>query len=147
MNKLLCYVAAVSRKMASPLSVMIQSRSAAGKSYLQDTVLSLVPKEDCTKYTRLTQALFYKVQTMEFKYKTIEYINVTLDDIEKANTIANYVLGRSLDELSPSSRKLLMLVKQMCKEKAGLFYYGYIIENFLGNYLPCITIYCPVILV
>ncbi len=289
MNKLLCYVAAVSRKMESPLSVMIQSRSAAGKSYLQDTVLSLVPKEDCTKYTRLTdQALFYtgkdslkhkilaieeldgmngaiysirsiqsakeitiaytgkdsatgeqrtmenkvegplmvfitttqvdidgetasrfvfisidesedmtkkvlakqrqthtmqgmlnklkseeiikkhhnanrllkplyvfnpyaelltftskslrarrdhtkylnlisavaylfqyqkKIQTMEFKAKTIEYINVTLDDIEKANTIANYVLGRSLDELSPSSRKLLMLVKQMCKEK------------------------------
>ena len=60
MNKLLCYVAAISRKMENPLSVMIQSRSAAGKSYLQDTVLSLVPKEDCTKYTRLTdQALFY----------------------------------------------------------------------------------------
>ncbi|MCP4551340.1 MAG: toprim domain-containing protein, partial [Bacteroidetes bacterium] len=54
MNKLLCYVAAISRKMENPLSVMIQSRSAAGKSYLQDTVLSLVPKEDCTKYTRLT---------------------------------------------------------------------------------------------
>jgi len=36
MNKLLCYVAAISRKMESPLSVMIQSRSAAGKSYFQD---------------------------------------------------------------------------------------------------------------
>jgi len=46
MNKLLCYVAAISRKMENPLSLMIQSRSAAGKSYLQDTVLSLVPKED-----------------------------------------------------------------------------------------------------
>lgn len=40
-------------------------------------------------------------------------------DKRRANTIANYVLGRSLDELSPSSRKLLMLVKQMCKEKAA----------------------------
>ncbi len=60
MNKLLCYIAAISRKMENPLSVMIQSRSAAGKSYLQDTVLSLVPNEDCVKYTRLTdQALFY----------------------------------------------------------------------------------------
>jgi DNA primase catalytic core len=60
MNKLLCYVAAVSRKMDSPLSVMIQSRSAAGKSFLQDTILSLIPEEDKTKYTRLTdQALFY----------------------------------------------------------------------------------------
>ena len=58
---------------------------------------------------------------MDYSDKTIEYINVTLADIEKANNIANEVLGRSLDELSPSSRKLLMLVKQMskkaCKEK------------------------------
>jgi len=61
MNKLLCYIAAISRKMDEPLSVMIQSRSAAGKSFLQDTVLSLLPQEDYIKYTRLTdQALFYK---------------------------------------------------------------------------------------
>jgi DNA primase len=60
-NKLLCYIAAVSRKMDEPLSVMIQSRSAAGKSFLQDTVLSLVPEDETIKYTRLTdQALFYK---------------------------------------------------------------------------------------
>ena len=61
MNKLLCYIAAVSRKMEEPLSVMIQSRSAAGKSFLQDAVLSLIPEADYIKYTRLTdQALFYK---------------------------------------------------------------------------------------
>ena len=61
MNKLLCYVAAISRKMEEPLSVMIQSRSAAGKSFLQDTALSMIPEEDYIKYTRLTdQALFYK---------------------------------------------------------------------------------------
>ena len=61
MNKLLCYIAAVSRKLDEPLSVMIQSRSAAGKSFLQDTALSMIPEGDCVKYTRLTdQALFYK---------------------------------------------------------------------------------------
>ena len=54
---------------------------------------------------------------MEFSGKTIEYINVTLADIKKANEIANYVLGRSLDELSPSSRKLLLLIKAMCAIK------------------------------
>ncbi len=287
MNKLLCYISAISRKMESPLSVMIQSRSAAGKSYLQDTVLSLIPDADYTKYTRLTdQALFYtekdslkhkilaieeldgmhgaiysirsiqsskeitiaytgkdaatgeqrtmenkvegplmvfitttqvdidgetasrfvfisidesedmtkkvlvkqrqsqtmqgmlnklkseelikkhhnannllrplyvfnpyaelltftskslrarrdhtkylnliqavaylfqyqrKIHTMEFSGKTIEYINVTLPDIEKANTISNYVLGRSLDELPPPSRALLKLIQDMVK--------------------------------
>ena len=288
MNKLLCYIAAISRKMDEPLSVMIQSRSAAGKSFLQDTVLSLIPIDEVIKYTRLTdQALFYKEsdslkhkilaieeldgmngaiysirsiqsskkitiaytgkdaatgklkteentvegplmvfitttavdidgetasrfvfisidescemtekilakqrqrhtmagmlsglsadavmakhrnanrllapvkvvnpyaelltftskslrarrdhtkylnlilavaylfqyqrkrRTVEHAGKAIDYITVTLADIERANTIANEVLGRSLDELSPSSRKLLLLIKRMCEE-------------------------------
>jgi len=71
MNKLLCYLAAVSRKMSDPLSVMIQSRSAAGKSCLQDTILSLIPEEDFIKYTRLTdQALFYK-ESNALKHKIL----------------------------------------------------------------------------
>jgi len=76
MNKLLCYIAAVSRKMDEPLSVMIQSRSAAGKSCLQDTVLSLIPDEDFIKYTRLTdQALFYKDGSLAHKILAIEELN------------------------------------------------------------------------
>jgi DNA primase len=60
-NKLTGYLAAISRKLEDPLSVLIQSRSAAGKSTLQDAILSLVPEEDFVKYTRITdQALFYK---------------------------------------------------------------------------------------
>jgi len=60
-NKLTGYLAAVSRKLDEPLSVLIQSRSAAGKSTLQDVILSMVPDEDYVKYTRITdQALFYK---------------------------------------------------------------------------------------
>jgi DNA primase catalytic core len=60
-NKLMGYLSATSRKLDEPLSVLVQSRSAAGKSTLQDAVLSLIPDEDYIKYTRLTgQALFYK---------------------------------------------------------------------------------------
>ncbi|HHD56990.1 MAG TPA: toprim domain-containing protein, partial [Desulfobulbaceae bacterium] len=290
MNKLLCYIAAISRKTDDPLSVMIQSRSAAGKSCLQDAVLSLIPDEDFIKYTRLTdQALFYqggslahkilaieeldgmngamysirtiqsskkitiaytgkdpvsgkmkteentvegplmvfittteaeidgetasrflfisidesremtekilakqrhshtmegflgklkgadiirkhknagrllkkplkvvnpyaelltftskslrarrdhtkylnliqaiaylfqyqrKIHTVDYGGKTIEYINVTLTDIARANELAAEILGRSLDELSPPSRKLLMLIKEMCVSEA-----------------------------
>jgi DNA primase len=63
-NKLMGYLAAVSRKLDDPLSVLVQSRSAAGKSMLQDAVLRFVPREDFEKYTRLTgQALFYKDET------------------------------------------------------------------------------------
>ncbi len=38
---------------------------------------------------------------------TLEYIEVTLGDIAAANTLAHEVLGRSLDELPPQTRRLL----------------------------------------
>ena len=61
LNKVLCYLAATSRKLDDPLSLLIQSRSAAGKSTLQNAVLTLVPDEDKVVYTRMTdQALFYQ---------------------------------------------------------------------------------------
>jgi hypothetical protein len=45
--------------------------------------------------------------------QTISYIEVALDDIEQANRLAHEVLGRSLDELPPQTRKLLQLVEDM----------------------------------
>jgi len=60
-NKTVCYLAATSRKLSKPLSVLIQSRSSAGKSTLQNAILSLLPDEEYEKYTRVTdQSLFYK---------------------------------------------------------------------------------------
>lgn len=60
-NRLLLYLAMTSRKTDDPLAVQILSASGAGKSHLQDVVLSLCPEEDLIKLTSLTgQALFYK---------------------------------------------------------------------------------------
>jgi DNA primase len=59
-NKLVGYLAAVSRKLDEPLAVVIQSSSAAGKSSLMDAVLALVPEEDRVQYSAMTgQSLFY----------------------------------------------------------------------------------------
>jgi DNA primase len=44
-----------------------------------------------------------------------EYIEVTLADIETANRLAAQVLGRSLDELAPQTRRLLTLLFQMAE--------------------------------
>ena len=41
------------------------------------------------------------------------YIEVTLGDIETANRLAHEVLGRSLDELPPQTRRLLLLIEEM----------------------------------
>jgi len=60
-NLLLGYLSSVSRKLSTPLALLVVSRSASGKTTLQDAILSFTPPEDYEKYTRLTdQALFYK---------------------------------------------------------------------------------------
>jgi DNA primase len=70
-NKLLAYLAAVSRKLERPLAVVVQSTSAAGKSSLVDTVLSLVPPEDKVAYSAMTgQSLFY-MQGSDLKHKVL----------------------------------------------------------------------------
>lgn len=62
-NKLLAYLAMTSRKMDEPLSMLIVSSSGAGKTALQDKVLSFCPPEDLVKLTSLSgKALFYKEQ-------------------------------------------------------------------------------------
>ncbi len=59
-NKLLVYCVATSRKQDKPLSVVIKSPSAFGKSELLKTVASLLLPEDMLEFTRLTpQALAY----------------------------------------------------------------------------------------
>ena len=45
--------------------------------------------------------------------KSLSYIEVTLDDIDLANQLAHKVLGSSLDELPPQTRRLLMLIDSM----------------------------------
>ncbi len=60
LNKQLLYIAASSRKMADPISVLILSQSAAGKSLLVETVRRLMPEEDVVAVSSLSdQALNY----------------------------------------------------------------------------------------
>jgi DNA primase catalytic core len=63
-NKLMGYLAAVSRKLDKPLAVIIQSTSAAGKSSLMDAVLNMIPEEERVQYSAMTgQSLFYMGET------------------------------------------------------------------------------------
>ncbi|HFD33284.1 MAG TPA: DNA primase [Gammaproteobacteria bacterium] len=70
-NKLIGYLAALSRKLDQPLAVMIQSTSAAGKSALMDAVLSFIPEEERVQYSAMTgQSLFYMGDT-DLKHKIL----------------------------------------------------------------------------
>jgi DNA primase len=49
---------------------------------------------------------------------SLEYIEVTLEDIALANELAPEVLGRSLDELPPQTRRLLGFIRELMNRKA-----------------------------
>ena len=73
-NKLVGYLACVSRKLEEPLAVIIQSSSAAGKSLLMEAILSLMPPEDFSKYSAMTgQSLFYLGQT-DLKHRILAIV-------------------------------------------------------------------------
>lgn len=70
-NKLVGYLAGVSRKLDKPLAVIIQSTSAAGKSALMDAVLAMMPEEEKVQYSAMTgQSLFYMGET-NLKHKIL----------------------------------------------------------------------------
>lgn len=59
-NCLVGYLTAVSRLLPSPLAVIVQSTSAAGKSAVMEAVLGFVPTEDRVSFSAMTgQSLFY----------------------------------------------------------------------------------------
>jgi DNA primase catalytic core len=49
--------------------------------------------------------------------RVVEFVEVTLDDIALANELAPEVLGRSLDELPPQTRRLLGFIRELMKAK------------------------------
>jgi hypothetical protein len=73
-NKLVGYLAAVSRKLDDPLAVVVQSSSAAGKSRLMEAVLGFVPDEERVKYSAMTgQSLFY-MGDMDLRHKVLAIV-------------------------------------------------------------------------
>jgi DNA primase len=70
-NKLIGYLAAVSRHLESPLAVLVQSSSAAGKSTLMDAVLAFVPEEDAIRFSAMTEQSLYYMGDMDLKHKVL----------------------------------------------------------------------------
>jgi hypothetical protein len=76
-------------------------------------------RRDHEKYLTLidTLALLHQhqrdIRSASQDGERVEYVEVTLADIEVANKLAHEALGRSLDELSPQTRRLLELVASM----------------------------------
>jgi energy-coupling factor transporter ATP-binding protein EcfA2 len=84
-------------------------------------------RRDNEKYLGLIEAIAFLHQHQRPRKQDAqdtersEFIRVTLEDIELANRLAREILGRSLDEMPPQSRRLLEIIKGLvratCKDQ------------------------------
>jgi DNA primase len=81
-------------------------------------------RRDHVKYLTLIRsiALLHQyqrdVKTATHDGTSVPYIEVTLDDVAMANKLAHQALGRSLDELPPQTRRLLLALDRMVDEES-----------------------------
>ena len=99
--------------------VLVANPFARDLTFLDDRTRT---RRDHVKYLTLIRAIALlhqhqrPVRTVEHRGEAVPYIEVTLDDIAVANRLAHQVLGRSLDELPPQTRRLLFALDRMVGE-------------------------------
>lgn len=82
-------------------------------------------RRDHMKYLTLIQAIALlhqyqrEIKRVEHRGQVVEYIEVTREDIRLANQLAHEILGRTLDEMPPQTRKLLLLIQKMVSDAAA----------------------------
>lgn len=108
------------QRLLRPL--MVANPYAKQLTFLDDRTRT---RRDHTKYLTIirTIALLHQyqrpVKTANHRGHAISYIEVTVEDIAVANRLAHHVLGRSLDELPPQTRRLLLLLDGWVASEGG----------------------------
>jgi DNA primase len=69
--KKVCYLSATSRITQKPISVIVRSSSAAGKSDLMEKVSQLMPPEEVEFYSRITPQALYYMDKDRLKHKLL----------------------------------------------------------------------------
>ncbi|ATY92716.1 DnaG primase-like protein [Pectobacterium atrosepticum SCRI1043] len=107
------------QRLLKPLKVV--NPFASQLTFLSDKTRT---RRDHMKYLTLIQsiALLHQyqrdVKTVAHRGQVIEYIEVERSDIVLANRLAHEILGRTLDEMPPQTRKLLLLIQGMVNQLA-----------------------------
>ena len=93
--------------------VKVVNPFADGLTFLDDKTRT---RRDHMKYLTLIQAIALlhqhqrPIRSIEHRGSSVRYIEVIESDIALANTLAHEVLGRTLDELPPQTRRLLGMI-------------------------------------
>ncbi|KHN55546.1 DNA primase [Pectobacterium fontis] len=109
------------QRLLKPLKVV--NPFASQLTFLSDKTRT---RRDHMKYLTLIQSIALlhqyqrEVKTVEHRGQVIEYIEVERSDIVLANKLAHEILGRTLDEMPPQTRKLLLLIQGWIAESGQL---------------------------
>ncbi|MDR0781234.1 MAG: toprim domain-containing protein [Pseudomonadales bacterium] len=82
-------------------------------------------RRDHMKYLTLIQSITLlhqhqrPVQRMSHRGQMLEYLETSKEDIALANRLAHRILGRTLDDMPPQTRRLLQLIHAWVGERAG----------------------------
>ncbi|MDY4336055.1 CHC2 zinc finger domain-containing protein [Pectobacterium brasiliense] len=107
------------QRLLRPLKVV--NPFASQLTFLSDKTRT---RRDHMKYLTLIQSIALlhqyqrEVKQVEHRGTVIEYIEVERSDIVLANRLAHEILGRTLDEMPPQTRKLLLLIQGMVNQLA-----------------------------
>ncbi|QPI44085.1 MULTISPECIES: CHC2 zinc finger domain-containing protein [Pectobacterium] len=107
------------QRLLKPLKVV--NPFASQLTFLSDKTRT---RRDHMKYLTLIQSIALlhqyqrEVKQVEHRGTVIEYIEVERSDIVLANRLAHEILGRTLDEMPPQTRKLLLLIQGMVNQLA-----------------------------
>jgi hypothetical protein len=106
------------QRLLQPLAVV--NPYAQNLSFIDDRTRT---RRDHEKYLTLIDSLALlhqhqrPIKTVIHNGEPIRYVEVSLDDIAIANRLAHEVLGRTLDELPPQTRKLLRLIVERVSDQ------------------------------
>ncbi|WP_244167473.1 CHC2 zinc finger domain-containing protein [Pectobacterium atrosepticum] len=107
------------QRLLKPLKVV--NPFASQLTFLSDKTRT---RRDHMKYLTLIQSITLlhqyqrEIKQVEHRGAVIEYIEVARSDIVLANRLAHEILGRTLDEMPPQTRKLLLLIQGMVNQLA-----------------------------
>ena len=108
------------QRLLRPLQVVIEHLK---EHHFPDTMTRT--RRDHMKFLTLIQAvtLLYQhqrqIKTSTADGETLEYIEATGEDVKLAWELTNHVLVRSLDDVPPQTRRLLLLIDRMVTEECA----------------------------
>ena len=107
LNKQLLYLCATSRKRDQPLSVLILSQSASGKSYLVDCVRRLMPEEDVIAVTSLSDQALNYLPDLQHKFLILgEAVHSEAVEHQIREMLSGKELSRLVVEKDPDSGRM-----------------------------------------